>query len=117
MAVRIGVISSVDKKTGMARVYFPESDEEVTEFLPYANFGMEYQIPEIGSRVITADLSDGGAVILGRYWDEANPGNPDGADRLFHKRLGDKAYIDYDGHTLTIAAGQVVTISLDEQEE
>lgn len=114
--IRTGVVNHIDKKTGMASVYFPESDGEVTELLPYANFGREYLPPEIGSRVIVADLSDGGAVILGGYWDEVCHGNPKCEGRIFHKQLGDRAYIDYDGKTLTIAAGKVVTLSLDDQE-
>lgn len=112
--VRIGIVSSIDKKTGMASVYFPGSDGEVTEMLPYANFGGQYQPPAIGSDVIVADLSDGGAVVLGSYWDADSPGVPAGT--VFHRKLDDKAYIDYDGETLTIAAGKVDVVSLDEQE-
>lgn len=100
--IRTGTISSIDKKTGMACVYFEDSDEEVSELLPYANFGGEYKPPGIGEMVIVAELEDGSAVILGPYWDDQNPGNPEGQNRAYRKCLGGSSYVEYDVDTDTL---------------
>lgn len=110
---RIGTVSSVDAKTGMVSVVYQDKDGEVTQLLPYATFNDEYKLPQIGAKVIVAHLSNGKemGVILGTYWNQANPGG--GNVGVYHKDLGGGAYLDYGEGVLTIAAERVRIASLD----
>lgn len=100
---RIGIVSSVDANTGMASVIYQGGDGEVTQLLPYATFNDEYKLPKIGAKVIVLHMSNGSeaGIVLGTYWNHHNSAENPGQ---YHKKLGDNAYFDYDGNTLTIAA-------------
>lgn len=104
---RIGTVSHVDLKTGMISVVYEDRNGEVTDLLPYATFNDEYKLPKLGAKVIVMHLSNGGemGIAFGTYWNESNTAkNPKLNPKLYHKDLGDDAYIEYDGNTLTIAS-------------
>lgn len=112
---RIGTISSFDKETGMASVLYSDRDGDVTQMLPFATFNGEYKMPETGSKVLVAHLSNGSemGIILGTYWNEGNPAAGCGT---YHKQLGDGASFDYDASTgvLNITAGHLEFKSTDD---
>lgn len=95
---RIGVVSSIDKKTGMVSVIY-EDCGETTELLPYASFNDEYKPPEIGTKVMILQNSEGG-IALGGFWNEENPA-PDFTG-TYRKKLGKNAYFEYDDETKTL---------------
>lgn len=72
--LRIGKVSSVDYETGMMRVVYTDKGAAVTKELPYMNFNNEYSMPEIGTRVLTAHLSNGNSrgIVIGPMWNKAN---------------------------------------------
>ena len=66
---RIGFISSYDPATGMAAVYYPDRNQEVTGELPvFAPFGLQQELKK-GDAVLVLHLSDGGGagIVLGGY--------------------------------------------------
>lgn len=101
--IRIGKISSVDYKSGMARVTYPDKDDSVTVNLATANFNNEYRMPEPGQEVLVAHLSNGSsrAVLLGNVWNKKNI-PPEGGREIYRKDLSrdkDAAYIRYSDET------------------
>lgn len=72
--LRIGKVSSVDYETGMMRVVYTDKGAAVTKEMPYMNFNDEYNMPKIGTRVLTAHLSNGNSrgVVIGPMWNRAN---------------------------------------------
>lgn len=97
--IRIGKVSSVDYKAGMARVTYRDKDDSVTMNLATANFNDEYRMPEPGQDVIVAHLSNGSsrAVLLGTVWNKKNIPTEGGRD-LYRKDLSKKrnaAYVRY----------------------
>lgn len=66
---RIGFISSYNPATGMAAVYYPDRNQEVTRELPvFAPFGLQQELKK-GDAVLVLHLSGGGGagIILGGY--------------------------------------------------
>ena len=96
-------MSSVDVETGMVSVIYHDKDETVTQMLPYATFNDEYKLPQVGTKVVVLHLSNGQemGIVMGTYW---NKSNPSGIPGLYHKNLGEGAYLNYDEKILTIAA-------------
>lgn len=113
---RIGEVSSVDAETGMVSVIYHDKDEAVTQMLPYATFNDEYKLPQIGAKVVVLHLSNGQemGIVLGTYW---NKSNPSGIPGMYHKNLGEGAYLNYDGKILTIAAEHLRFVAADDEEE
>lgn len=101
--IRIGKISSVDYKSGMARVTYRDKDDSVTMNLATANFNDEYRMPEPGQDVIVAHLSNGSsrAVMLGTVWNQKNT-PAEGGREIYRKDLSrkkDAAYVRYSDET------------------
>ena len=103
--IRIGRISSIDYKRGMASVTYPDRDGMVTAFLPVLSFTGEYRMPEVDSEVLVCHLSNGSAngVIVGKFWDVDNL-PPVYGKGLFIKELGSvpgAAYISCEDDEIT----------------
>lgn len=101
--IRIGKVSSVDYKSGMARVTYRDKDDSVTMNLATANFNSEYCMPEPGQDVIVAHLSNGSsrAVLLGTVWNQKNIPS-EGGRNLYRKDFSRKknaAYVRYSDET------------------
>lgn len=101
--IRIGKISSVDYKSGMARVTYRDKDDSVTVNLATANFNNEYRMPEPGQEVIVAHMSNGSsrAFLLGTVWNKKNI-PPEGGREIYRKDLSrekDAAYLRYSDET------------------
>ena len=109
--IRIGRVSSVNKKDGTCRVVYKDKDNAVTMELPLFCFTGEYRYPEIDSLVLVAHLSNGSAagIVMGGFWsDEKRP-----ADRTadWRKELSDDAYMALKDGTLTIKADKIKLIT------
>lgn len=66
---RIGFVSSFNPGTGMATIFYPDRNSEVTTELPvFAPFGMVQELKK-GEAVLVLHLSNGGTagIILGGY--------------------------------------------------
>lgn len=66
---RIGFVSAFDPGTGMASVYYPDRNGEVTGNLPvFAPFGMRQELKK-GDAVLVLHLSNGGSagIVIGGY--------------------------------------------------
>ncbi len=101
--IRVGRVSSINYKTGMARVTYEDKDEAVTSEFPMLNFNDEYRMPKVGQTVMVAHMSNGSSrgVILGTVWNQAYNPAETGAG-LYRKDLSrkkDAAYIRYDDKT------------------
>lgn len=101
--IRIGKVSSVDYKAGMAKVTYPDKDESVTMDYPMINFNDEYRMPEPGQHVAVAHMSNGSSrgVILGTIWNQKNIPKETGT-KLYRKdfsREKDAAYVRYSDET------------------
>lgn len=72
--LRVGKVSSVDYESGMMRVVYMDKGKAVTKEMPYMNYNDEYSMPEVGTRVLTAHLSNGNSrgVVIGPMWNKAN---------------------------------------------
>lgn len=108
--VRVGKVSSINYKTGMARIVYPDRSNQVTPELPF--LATEYAMPKVGDMVLVVHLSNGTAagVILGRFWSDANKPS-DGAEGAYHKDLSNtagEATITYKDGTLIIKASNIV---------
>lgn len=69
--LRIGKISSVNYKAGMARVTYEDRDGATTGELPF--LAWTYWMPAIADRVLVGHLSGASAaVILGPIWGESH---------------------------------------------
>lgn len=68
--LRTGRISSINYKTGMARVVYEDRDDVVTDEMPLLLFGFVYWMPRVGDPVLVAHMGNGleNGVILGRYY-------------------------------------------------
>lgn len=67
--IRVGFISSYSAETGMASIYYPDRQAEVTADLPVlAPFGVLQTLSK-GDAVLVAHLSNGGeaGIVLGSY--------------------------------------------------
>lgn len=88
---RIGTVSKVNKKSGMVSVLYEDRSGKVTQLLPFLSFNDEYKMPKVGDKVSVMHLSNGMemAVVLGKYWNEAN--KPVDPEDTYRKQF------DYDG--------------------
>ncbi len=101
--IRIGKVSSVNYKTGMARVTYRDKDESVTGEFPMLNLNDEYRMPEPGQDVLVAHLSNGSSrgVLLGTIWNQKHIPTESGKE-LYRKDLSrnkDAAYVRYSDET------------------
>ena len=95
--IRIGQISKIDLDNGMAQVTYEDQDDNTTEMLPILQpylrgaihdtrpathpisadhfEKMGFEAPQVGDFVVVAhtDNDPSSGVILGRYYNEANP--------------------------------------------
>ncbi len=94
--IRIGKISSIDYRTGMAKVVYADRDSVVTKELPYLSMNREFSPPEPGDKVLVAYLSNGdsAAVILGTIFNKETPA--DGKKGSYKKKINEKVSIEYD---------------------
>lgn len=107
--MRVGYVSSVDKKKGMVSVTYSGKDTSTTELLPYLTFGGEYKLPKIKDMVLVAHLSNGvaSAVVIGGFWNKSN--KPDIKDTTVWKKfISEGAYMEFEKNTLTIHAPRLV---------
>ena len=110
--IREGIISSVNYQKGMAKVTYPDRDNEVTDNFPYLCYGEEYYMPSVGDRVLVAHLSTGEheGVIIGKFWDGDHKSKKTGSG-IFHQELpkgSGRTYISFEDGTLTIQADKIV---------
>lgn len=105
--IRIGKISSINYKSGMARVVYPDRSNQVTSELPF--LATEYAMPKVGDMVLVVHLSNGMAagVILGRFWSDANKPSS-GAEGVYRKDLSNTP-----GETVVTCKDGVLTIKAD----
>lgn len=110
--IRIGKVSSVDYKTGMIQVTYPDLDDSVTDDLPYLTFNCEYEPPTVGSDVLVFHLSNGqaAAIAAGTYWNADNT-PPEAGKNVYRKdflanAIGE-AYMQYKDKNLTIYADEI----------
>ena len=70
--VRVGLVSSVNRDTGMVRVTYPDRDREVTPELPVFKMGSEYQMPEVNDMVLVLHLSNDSSmgIVMGGFWND-----------------------------------------------
>lgn len=89
--VRVGLISSVNREAGTARVYYPDREATTAELPLFSGWG-ETAFPEPGEQVAVIHLSNdtSSGVILGRFYDETALPQ---ADIDYLKQLGKKAYM------------------------
>lgn len=97
--IRVGRISSIDYKAGMARVTYRDKDESVSSVFPIVTNNDEYRMPEIGQDVLVAHLSNGSSrgAIIGTIWNKKYAPVETG-EKLYRKDLSrkkDAAYIRY----------------------
>lgn len=98
--IRVGKVSAIDYDTGMMRVVYTDKGKAVTKVLPYMNFNDEYNMPKIGTQVLTAHLSNGDSrgVVIGPMWDKKNT-PAEAGKHIYRKELSKTkgaAYIRYD---------------------
>lgn len=109
--IRVGKVSSVNKRTGMVSVLYEDKEDEVTGMLPYFSLGDEYKPPEIGDMVLVAHISNGNVrgVVIGRYFNEANM--PEDAEAYWFKSIErGESFMRYDkeSKTLRIKAENII---------
>lgn len=113
--IRIGKISSVDYTKGMMRVTYTDKGKATTTEMPYINYNNEYSMPEVGSQVLVAHLSNGSSrgVVLGTMWNKKNVPTENGKG-LYRKDLSKTKgaalyrYNDEDGEYLLKAPNIVI---------
>jgi phage baseplate assembly protein gpV len=104
--VRIGIISTIDYKKGMAKITYPDRDDDVTAQLPF--LASEYMMPSVGDSVLVLhlsnDISDG--VIIGRmYNDDLLPEKY--GKNVYYKALDSKSSISSESGALKISADAI----------
>lgn len=104
--IRIGKVSSVDYDNGMVQVLYTDRDGAITKALPVLTFNDEYKMPQVGSYVLVAHLSNGteAGYILGSYWNEAHAPASSGKG-VYRKEYGSKqgaAYTKYEDENATL---------------
>lgn len=108
--IRIGKVSSINKKKGMISVTYPDLDNSTTGEFPVFSFTDEYKMPSVGAEVLVLHLSNGqsAGIVLGRFWNELNiPPIASG----FRKEMGDaygESYMGYNNGELVIHADKIV---------
>lgn len=104
--IRIGKVSSIDYENGTVQVLYTDRDGSITKALPVLTFNDEYKMPQIGSYVLVAHLSNGteAGYILGSYWNEAHTPASCGKG-VYRKEYGSRqgaAYIKYEDKNETL---------------
>lgn len=105
---RVGVVSSVDAKSGTAQIYYQDRDS-TTGKLHQLAFGGEYTPLVAGQQVIVLHLSNdtSSGVILGRFWGESDP--PE-AEVDYRKNIGVETYIQLKNAVYTINSPEIQLI-------
>ncbi len=102
--IRLGKISSINYKTGKARVTYEDRDNSVTSELPF--LAWQYNMPKISDLVVVACFSNGSVagVILGPVWGAANVpyGGKSGRFRQEMSNTKNRAVLEYDEKTKKI---------------
>lgn len=98
--IRIGRISAIDYKRGMARIVYHDRDTAVTEYFHTLTLNKEYHMPKIGDMVLILHLTNGAStgIILGKYWGPANL-PPEYGKEIYRKdfaREDGETYLKYD---------------------
>ena len=115
--IRQGIVSSINKKLGMARVTYPDRDDMVTDYLPILSVGGEFKMPKVGDKALVAHLSDGteAGVILGSYWDGGNK-PPQGEGLYYYKDFGPErgeAYVQYTSDRVVKLSAATIVLQAD----
>lgn len=105
-SIRIGKVSSIDYDNGMIQVFYTDHDGSVTRALPVLNFNDEYKMPQIGSYVLVAHLSNGSEAgyVLGNYWNISHSPASTGKG-VYRKEYGSRpgeAYTKYEEENGTL---------------
>ena len=108
--LRTGIVSSINRDAGTARVTYEDRDGSTSGELPF--LAWMFWMPSIGDAVLVGHLSSGAgdAVIIGPIWNEAHTPE-DFSDDEFHQELGAKpgeAWISYWNEILTIHAKNIL---------
>ncbi len=99
---RIGYVSSIDYKSGLCEVHYPDRDDTVTEMVPFIS-NREYRMPEVEDVVAVLHPGDSpeDAVVLGTIWNEKiKPA--EGKKGVYRKEYSNKdgqAYRKFDANT------------------
>lgn len=104
--VRVGLISSVNREAGTARVYYPDREATTAELPLFSGWG-ETAFPAPGEQAAVIHLSNdtSSGIILGRFYDETAPPQA-GVD--YWKQLGIQAYMKEQGGQLVFHAKNLV---------
>lgn len=84
--LRVGKISSINYKSGTARITYEDKGGSTTAEMPFLVLAWQYWMPRVGDQVLVAHLSNGtsAAVILGAVWHNGH--RPfEGADGLYRR--------------------------------
>lgn len=115
--LRFGRVSSIDYKSGMISVYYPDRSGNVTDKLPMLSNG-EINMPNIGAEVavlhLTNDCSKG--LVLGKIWNERNKPLIASAGVFYKEFERDKAFVKYDtvSGKLTVKAPSIEIVKGDD---
>lgn len=97
--IRIGRISAIDYKNGMASVVYADRDNMVTPFFPM--LANEYSMPKVRDLVAVLHLPRSNqGVILGRIWNGTNK-PPEGKKGIYRKDFdrNGTAFVKYNEKT------------------
>lgn len=111
--VRIGKISAIDYKKGMASVVYTDRGNETSPSFPF--FSLCYEMPKIGDTVVVLLMpnSTTKGFILGTPYNASNvPGET--GQGVFYKRFPDGASVKYDGKSgrMSVSAKSVILQSV-----
>lgn len=84
--LRVGKISSINYKSGTARITYEDKGGSTTAEMPFLALAWQYWMPRVGDQVLVAHLSNGtsSAVILGAVWHSGH--RPfEGAEGLYRR--------------------------------
>lgn len=113
--IRIGTVSSVDRKNGLVSVLYRDRDGKVTQPLPLLAPGGEYKMPGIGDKVLVAHLSNGGemGIVLGPFWNEENT---PGTEAAYCKQIAPGVAVEYNAETgvLSVTAPHITFRAADD---
>lgn len=96
--IKVGIISSVNAKTGTARVLFPDRGESVSGdiaiVVPFTLSAQAYYMPDVGERVVCIFDDNNTGFILGSFFSENRlPNNPN--KNNVYVDFGDGTLIQY----------------------
>lgn len=111
MIIRIGKVTNVYPATGKVKVLYEDVNNTTVE-IPLLTLGNEYNMPVVGSYVITAHLQNGSSkgFVLGTYWSNNNR-PPETGVGVYRKDMGGGVYARSSGGTYRLNAPNIELVS------